>query len=62
MHIDELRINLSNQSVDFLALNETRLDCSLEDSHFVINGYDLIRNHFQQGLSKRAMLKNYRSH
>ena len=44
LSLSKVRINLSNQSVDFLALNETRLDCSLEDPHFVINGYDLIRN------------------
>lgn len=43
-HIDELKIWISNQSLDLLVINETRLDSSIEDSYISLEGYDLIRN------------------
>jgi len=56
-----MKLELIYQSVDFLALNEARLDCSFEDSHFVINGYDLIRNdRNRQGGGIAIYIRNYK--
>jgi len=43
-HIDELRIVLSNQCVDMLAINETKLDCSICDYEVTVGGYNIIRS------------------
>ena len=42
-HIDELRILLSNQCVDMLAVNETKLDGSICDNEVTVEGYNIIR-------------------
>ena len=42
-HIDELRIVLSNQCVDILAINETKLDVSICDNEVTVEGYNIIR-------------------
>ena len=42
-HIDEIRSLLCDQEIDILALNETRLDCSISDELLAIDGYDIIR-------------------
>ena len=41
-HIDKIWILLSNQSLDILAVNETRLDYSFSISNVYVEGYDLI--------------------
>ena len=42
-HIDQLRINIKNQTVDILAINETRLDDTINDSEIEISNYTLTR-------------------
>ena len=42
-HIDELRVFMSNNKLDVLAINETKLDDSISDVELNIYGYDLIR-------------------
>ena len=42
-HIDELRIILNDQSIDVLAINETRLDKNISDQEVNVQGYDIIR-------------------
>ena len=43
-HIDELRVHLQNNSLDLLAINETRLNESLiADNEISISGYNIIR-------------------
>ena len=42
-HIDELRIVLSNQRVDILAINETKLDGGICNNEVTVEGYNIIR-------------------
>ena len=42
-HIDELRIYLSNNVIDVLAINETRLDSTVGDNEVHIPGYEIVR-------------------
>ena len=42
-HKDELAIFISEQPFDIICLNETRLDCSNDNSEVGIPGYDLVR-------------------
>ena len=42
-HIDELRVLLSDNPLDQLSINETRLDDSVNDDEVYIPGYDIIR-------------------
>ena len=42
-HIDELRVLLSEFSVDILAINETKLDESIKSSELHLPGYEFIR-------------------
>ena len=42
-HIDEIRILLTDQCLDVLALNETRLDDNISNEDIHIDSYDLIR-------------------
>ena len=42
-HIDELRVLLSEFSVDILAINKTKLDESIKSSELHIPGYEFIR-------------------
>ena len=42
-HIDEVRILLSDNSIDVLAINETRLDSTISDNEMHIRGYELVR-------------------
>jgi len=48
-HLDELRLRLQSQSLDALALSETRLDDTLTDSQMSIEGYVLIRRDRHRG-------------
>ena len=41
-HIDELRVLLSDNPLDILSINETRLDYSVGDDEVYIPGYDII--------------------
>ena len=40
-HIDEIRILLTDQCLDVLALNETRLDDNISNEDIHIDSYDL---------------------
>lgn len=40
-HIDELRVVLSNQCVDILAINETKLDDTISDNKVTVDGYNI---------------------
>ena len=42
-HIDELRIFISDQTLDILAINETSLDSSINNQEINLPGYDIIR-------------------
>ena len=42
-HVDEIEYLLKNQGIDFLALNETKVDEKLPDNLFKIEGYKFIR-------------------
>lgn len=42
-HIDELRIFMSDQVLDVLAINETSIDSTISDGELKISGYELIR-------------------
>ena len=42
-HLDEIRILLADQSIDVLALNETRLNSSISDGQVHIRGYDILQ-------------------
>ena len=42
-HIDQLRIYMSAKSVDILAINETRLDCTISNGQINIPGYVIER-------------------
>ena len=42
-HVDQLRVSMKNQTVDILAVNETRLDNTIDDSEIAISNYTLTR-------------------
>ena len=42
-HVDELRVLLAEFSIDILAINETKLDESINSSELHISGYEFIR-------------------
>ena len=42
-HIDELRLLMADKNLDVLAINETRLSDSIDDSCIHIQGYDIVR-------------------
>ena len=42
-HYDELCVFMEDRAIDILGLNETRLDNTIADSQFDIEGYDIIR-------------------
>ena len=42
-HIDELRVLLQNNSLDLLAINETRLNETIADNEISISGYNIVR-------------------
>ena len=42
-HIDELRVLLQNNSLDLLAINETRLNQIIADNEISISGYNIVR-------------------
>ena len=42
-HVDEIEYLLKNQGIDFLALNESKIDEKLPDNLFKIEGYKFIR-------------------
>ena len=42
-HLDELKVFLSNNPIDVLAINETRLDFSITDCEVFIPGYEIFR-------------------
>ena len=42
-HLDELKVFLTNNPIDVLAINETRLDFSITDCEVFIPGYEIFR-------------------
>ncbi len=42
--MDELRVLISNSTVDILAINESKIDDSVFDNEINIIGYNMIRN------------------
>ena len=42
-HIDELRVLLVDHAIDVLAINETRLDSTINDNEVHISGYEIVR-------------------
>ena len=42
-HIDELRVYISANKIDILAINETKLDLSISNNEINITGYDIVR-------------------
>ena len=42
-HIEELRVLLADLSIDVLAINETKLDSTVNDNEVYIPGYEIIR-------------------
>jgi hypothetical protein len=42
-HMDEIRVLLTTKNVDVLAINETRLDCTISDDLVSVPNYDIIR-------------------
>ena len=42
-HIDELRLFMADKNLDVLAINETRLSDSIDNSCIHIQGYDIVR-------------------
>ena len=42
-HIDELRVFLAANTIEVLAINETRLDSSIHDREVHIPGYETVR-------------------
>ena len=43
-HIDELKMFICDNPIDVLAVNETKLDCSIPDTVVYLPGYTCIRN------------------
>ena len=43
-HIDELKIFISTNTVDVLAINETKLDSTIDNQEVNLPGYEIIRN------------------
>ena len=43
-HIDELQVLLESNSIDILAINESKIDDTVSDNEMHINGYNIIRN------------------
>ena len=41
-HMDEIRVLLTTKKIDVLAINETRLDCTISDDLVSIPNYDII--------------------
>ena len=44
-HIDDLRVFIDNSNIDILAINETKLDFSVNDDQVYLTGFDIIRKH-----------------
>ena len=42
-HIDDLRVFIDNSNIDILAINETKLDFSVDDYQVYLTGFDIIR-------------------
>ena len=42
-HIDDLRVFIENSNIDILAINETKLDSSVDDDQVYLTGFDIIR-------------------
>ncbi len=42
--MDELRVLISNSTIDILAINESKIDDSVFDNEINIIGYNMIRN------------------
>ena len=42
-HIDDLRVIIDNSNIDILAINETKLDFSVDDDQVYLPGFDIIR-------------------
>ena len=42
-HIDDLRVFIDNSNIDILAINESKLDFSVDDDQVYLTGFDIIR-------------------
>ena len=42
-HTDDLRVFIENSNIDILAINETKLDFSIDDDQVSLTGFDIIR-------------------
>ena len=42
-HIDELKVFASNQKLDIIAINQTKLDNTIHDNEIYLPGYDVAR-------------------
>ena len=42
-HINELKVFVSNQNLDIIAINETKLDNTIHDNEIYLPGYDVAR-------------------
>ena len=42
-HIDELNVFVSNQKLDIIAINETKLGSTIHDNEIYLPGYDVAR-------------------
>ena len=66
-HIDDLRVYTSDQRLDILSINETRLDSSIKDEEVELSGYKIIRrdrNRFGGGVAlyvRNSINVNFRS-
>ena len=42
-HIDELRVFMSSSEIDILAINETKLNFSVDNNEIHLQGFDIVR-------------------
>ena len=42
-HIDEVKVFVSNQKLDIIAINETKLDNTIHDNELYLPGFDVAR-------------------
>ena len=42
-HIHEFRVFMNDSAIDIISINETKLDCSINDDQVYLPGYELVR-------------------
>ena len=42
-HIDEFRVFMNDSAIDIISINETKLDCSINDNEVYLPGYEIVR-------------------